>query len=100
MSALQVSIVMWLCSLQAIVMIVYTLIKAKKPLFDIRILLDLAIIGLLIKMLDVYLTYSDELITMNLKGFIDGRRITTFSMNMAYDTYNDKKIRWDYLLSA
>ena len=91
---------MWLCSLQAIVMIVYTLIKAKKPLFDIRIFIDLAIIGLLIKMLDVYLTYSDVLISKNLIGFIDGRRITTFSMNMAYDTYNDKVIRWDYLLSA
>ena len=81
-------------------MIIYTLLKAKKPVFDIKILIDLAIIGLLIKMLDVYLTYSKVLITATLKGFTDGRQITTFSMNMADDTYNDKLIRWDYLLSA
>jgi len=81
--ALKITILMWLCSLQAIVMITYTFIKGKKLILDFRILIDLALFGLLIKILDVYLTYSSALTTKNLSVFLDGRHVTIFSLNMA-----------------
>jgi hypothetical protein len=63
LAALKITVIMWLCSLQSIVMIIQSYLKGKKLIFDLRVIIDLAIFGLLLKILEVYLAYSKELIT-------------------------------------